>query len=154
MTMTILTAKGEAILVDDEDYAALSMHRWSLCYKGYPRRSVAKDGKRRYIAMHRQVLGLKFGDGHMVDHINGNPLDCRKANLRRCTLHQNNFNVKKPKTNSSGFKGVHRYKGKWCAKIQFHRKTKHLGYFDDPALGHELYCLAADLLFGEFARYD
>ncbi|GAH21431.1 unnamed protein product, partial [marine sediment metagenome] len=45
-------------------------------------RGIRRGGKNIQIPMHRQILGLKPGDGKIVDHINRNPLDNRRVNLR------------------------------------------------------------------------
>ena len=44
------------------------------------------------LRMHRQILGLKKGDGKETDHRNGNGLDDRAANLRVCTHAENQYN--------------------------------------------------------------
>ncbi len=94
--------------------------------------------------------------GMIVDHINGDTLDNRRANLRVCTMAQNVRNRKKPRTNTSGYKGVHwmpRHK-KWMAKITCAGKHIFLGLFDDPAEAHAAYCAAAKKYHGDFARFD
>lgn len=73
----------------------------------------------------RCVLGLTKGDGKIVDHINRNPFDCRKANLRVVTPLQNRQNVSVYKTSKLGIKGVFVRKGlkesgdRFCAAIQY-----------------------------------
>jgi hypothetical protein len=90
-----------------------------------------------------------------VDHKDGNKKNNRIRNLRKCTSTQNVANRKISKTNKSGFKGVSWSKsnGRWVAFIGVEGKSKYLGGFDTPELAHELYCLAADLLYGEFANH-
>jgi len=71
--------------VDDEDYDRMSRGRWKLSGYGYAIRksTLALDGVRhRLLFMHREVLGLEFGDGVQTDHLNGERLDNRRANLR------------------------------------------------------------------------
>ena len=63
----------------------------------------AHDGDRRK-SIHRVVMGNP--EGMDVDHINGNRLDNRKANLRVCTRSQNSQNKKLRSDSKSGFKGV------------------------------------------------
>jgi len=55
----------------------------------------------------------------IIDHINRNPLDNRKANLRVATRSINVHNSKIPVTNQSGVKGVYYHKatGGWEAFI-------------------------------------
>ena len=67
----------------------------------------------------------------VVDHINMNPLDNRKCNLRICTMQQNNFNKKEQTNNTSGRVGVtwDKQTNKWRAQIQVNGKSIKLGRF-------------------------
>ena len=92
-----------------------------------------------------------------IDHINGDPLDNRIANLRECTQQQNNGNHKALNPlNTSGYRGVtwKRDKRKWKAYININNRQTHLGYFDSAEQAYEAYCAAAVAHFGEFARLD
>lgn len=89
-----------------------------------------------------------------VDHENRNRDDNRWSNLRLATRTQNNANSKRPKTNTSGYKGVfwHKNYRKWVARIQINGKGMYLGARDDPEEAHKLYVAAANKYFGHFAR--
>ena len=100
--------------------------------------------------MHRSVLNP--GLGKQVDHINRNKLDNRFANLRICSPSQNNWNCGvKRKNNTSGFKGVSKYKKKWVATIQANREHIHIGYFKNKVKAAKAYNQAALKYHGEFA---
>lgn len=102
-------------VVDEEDYRYLTEWLWSYSRsptgKMYIKRStgngaVTRDGKQvgwirgrqKSIYVHRVVM-LRAGIAppspkhRIVDHINGNSLDCRRKNLRWATLSQNNQNL-------------------------------------------------------------
>lgn len=85
-----------------------------------------------------------------VDHVNGDGLNNRWANLRLATRAQNTANSRLGKGNRSGFKGVSYYAraGKWRAVLG----KKHLGLFDTPEEAHARYCGSAAEKYGEFAR--
>lgn len=74
----------------------------------------------RYYATH-VIWALVYGKWpeRTIDHINGNRLDNRLDNLREATLSQQQWNQGKPKTNTTGFKGVGKVGKvwKWHVKV-------------------------------------
>jgi hypothetical protein len=102
--------------------------------------------------MHRAIL--RAGDGHNVDHIDGDGLNNRRSNLRFATTAQNSANRGKQKNNTSGFKGVrwHKRDKRWRAVIGINGKTKQIGSFKTPEAAYDAYCAAARELHGVFAR--
>ena len=113
-----------------------------------------RDGKRSFITMHRVIVSAP--ENMSVDHINGDGLDNRRANLRLATNAENMWNMRRPARNTSGYKGVSWNKriSKWKAQIQVKGKIMHLGSFDDPQKAHAAYCDAAARHFGEYARTE
>jgi len=89
-----------------------------------------------------------------IDHRDGNPANNRWSNLRLATHSQNNANRRRPRHNTSGFKGVSydRQRQQWKATICKDGHTMCLGWFDTPQAAHRAYVKAARKLFGEFAR--
>ena len=139
---------GEVILVDDEDYDSLITHRWHIS-KGYAwTRKYGKNPSRT--PMHRILMSPP--QGFVVDHINGNPLDNRKTNLRICTEAENNRNVSIQSRSTSGLKGVSWYSAgnKWKAQIKVNGKRIHIGYFTNKEEAYEAYCKKGRELHGEF----
>lgn len=123
-------------IVDDEDYEAVTAHRWFL-YQGYARRQVSKGPKHarvvKTILMHRQIMGLVPGDGLDVDHISRDRLDNRRVNLRVATRGENNQNTPARRNGTSAHRGVYWSKGhgKWGACARITGRTRHVGFFDD-----------------------
>lgn len=79
--------KGKVAIVDSDDYARLIQFNW--CYGvAYALRSI----NNKNFFMHHAIIGLPTA-GMVVDHINKNPLDNRKANLRFATIQQNYYNT-------------------------------------------------------------
>ncbi len=148
-----LTHRKYAI-VDDEDFDILSKYRWHISDNGYAKRSVGQRGSQRFIRMHRVINNTP--KGMITDHINGDKLDNRKANLRNSTKQQNSANSKVHNTNKSGFRGVCFYKRdkNWKASIGFNGKSIHLGYFKTPEQASDAYVAKAKELFGEFVRVN
>jgi len=96
--------KGHLVLFDEEDSSLIEKYNWFIHTTGsYSRVCYDKNNKRLYL--HRLILNIE--DPHMVvDHINGNPLDNRKENLRLSDKSTNGMNRPKNKNNSTGYKGV------------------------------------------------
>jgi hypothetical protein len=101
--------------------------------------------------MHRQVTNAP--KGLVVDHINHNGLDNRRANLRLCTKQQNNCNSRSFRHKTSNYKGVFKEKGskKFRAYIRFNKKPVHIGMFELEIDAAKAYDKKAKELFGEFA---
>lgn len=91
-------SRGKCAIVDDGDYDSLSKFKWSCCHGIYAKRATERNGKHRTIYMHRQILGLKHGE--CADHVNGNGLDNRRSNLRKCDHRQNPMNQKLSRASS------------------------------------------------------
>lgn len=106
-------------------------------------RRIVIDG-RAYFA-HRLVWLWTYGGwpSGIIDHIDGNKLNCRIENLRDTTINVNAQNRRRPhKDGSSGFLGVSEHKGKWQASIRAKNKLVYLGRFNSPEQAHEAYLCA------------
>lgn len=76
-----------------------------------------------------------------IDHINRNRTDNRIANLREVDHLGNMQNKGAYRNNTSGYTGVswHKQHRKWCAQIQYNKRNRHIGLFDDPQVAHVAY---------------
>lgn len=119
-------------LCDPEDFAHLNQWSWRFTRtSGY----VVRGGRdHQTILMHRYVMGLGprgTAVSYEVDHINGDRLDNRKANLRIVTRAQNAQNVS-GRGGTSRFRGVSfdRGAGRWRAEATLFYKKHYIGLFD------------------------
>ncbi len=149
-------------LVDDEDFEKVMAFKWyekdsggyAVTEKGNP-----KKGERKRFRMHHLVNG-RPPEGMVTDHINGNPLDNRKENLRFCTQAENIRNMKRAIDNRSGYKGVSydsrrsKQKNPWRARIKFNYKQIELGCYPTAKEAHAAYQEGAKLYFGDFVRSE
>lgn len=136
---------GKNLIVDDEDFEELSRYIWYLHKTGYATSS--HYGRR--IQPHRLVMSANVGDP-WVDHINQQPLDNRKSNLRFCTPKQNSHNSPirmYPNANRHKYKGVYyskdaAAKGKpsqWQVVIVHEGKHMSFGYHKTAEDAAEVY---------------
>jgi hypothetical protein len=127
--MKILISGKHEALIDDEDYCKIADYGLHVNSKGYAEIRFIENHKVKSILMHRHIMDAKTGE--TIDHINGVPLDNRKANLRRVTRNQNMQNCKVYKSNTTGCKGVSWHKSikKYVVRIQVDKKRLLIGYF-------------------------
>ena len=155
----IALTQGKFAIVDPEDYERVAGYKWfAVRYeRGYYAQRAAKDskGRQRNVRMHRVILGEP--KGKIIDHINHNGLDNRRANLRVVTRQQNTWNKRKQRGNcSSQYKGVTWLKrmGKWQARIVCSGKSIFIGYFDDEIWAARAYDSKAAELYGDYAALN
>lgn len=118
-------------LIDAADAPFVNQWRWCLGKRGYAVRGERNDGQRRTPYLHREILGLGGGDMRVVDHINRDKLDCRRANMRVITRAGNAQNLGSKPGSSSVARGVtwDPITRKWRAEIRVGGRRHRLGRF-------------------------
>jgi hypothetical protein len=120
---------GKEVLLSNDDY--LKLNGKSLCClkTGY---IMIWDKKAKYF--HRWLFDLDTDDKTVVDHIDGNKLNCTRENLRLCSVSENMANRKKIGKNditASKYKGVTKTKtGKWKSNCKKDNIVYSLGIFE------------------------
>lgn len=155
------------VLLDDEDAPILQKHSWHvhddgsgyLRVKSCVRRKANGKWKDGVIALylHRVIMHAKRGI--IIDHINGNGLDCRRSNLRACKHRANACNRKAHPGKKSKYKGVqwHAYKrggGTWYVEIRRGHTRRVKSGFDTEEAAARAYDEMAIRLHGRFARLN
>jgi hypothetical protein len=148
--------QGLVALVDADDYVWLSRWKWYANKRGYTYyalRSAWKDNYPHPLFMHREILGLKKGDGVICDHRDRNGLHNWRMNLRVVTPAISILNRKFNKNNTSGYRGVAWNKNakKWIVNIGVNNSNIYLGLYDNQVTAAQIYDLAAKKHFGQEA---
>jgi len=158
--------QGQYAIVDPEDYERLVRLRWRATKSRntyYAIRSITVSGKRSFEMIHRVIMKaeLKKIPYHLrkevlIDHINHNGLDNRKANLRLATRAQNSRNRRPVGRGSSKYKGVmcRKSDGLFIAEIRAGRQKIYLGCFRSEKEAAKAYDEAAKKYHGEFASVN
>lgn len=151
-TSWIITTRGGRIIFDTADIDIVCIYRWRATPYTY---ATATGADKRNTFMHRLIVGDP-GPGNVVDHINQNKLDNRRANLAIVTVGTNNYNVRSERAH--GYRGVtfnKRSKHKpWSACISKNKVRYNLGYFTSAEDAAIAYNTKAVELYGEYAEIN
>lgn len=141
---------GYSTMVDVCDAELLASRPWSAARK--------IKGSRIYVAVKAWVGGKTTGlhrlilpEAALVDHLNGNPLDNRRRNLRSVTRAQNAQNRR---GRNGRTKGIHFSQNRWRAAIRINDVPIYLGSFVRQEDAQEAYNRAALEAWGEYASYQ
>lgn len=115
----VLKVKNREVLIDSQDLELVSKYKWHISSTGYVVWRGRLAGKRKTIRMHRLITSCP--EGMVVDHINHNPFDNRRENLRICTQAENTRNRKDP---GKGY-WFQRQNRNWVVELN----SKHVGTF-------------------------
>ncbi len=141
----------KVVLLDEEDYNKIIASNFKLHLKydktvnnfyvqfHYP--DATKKDNRSTIGLHRWVMGSP--KGLQIDHINRNPLDNRKSNLRVVTCQQNSQNKGNYKNNKSGTKNIYYCStfDRWIVELKYNKrvlKRKHCKTLDEAKKWKEI----------------
>lgn len=142
----------DGVLIDAEDSELVSTYNtWFISKRGDVYSQQWNKGKATTYKLHRVIMTPP--ENRVVDHINGNPLDNRRSNLRICTSAENSRNLKRQSNNTSGFPGVSwdKSRNKWAAKIRFNYKHINLGRYVNLSDAVKARERAEIEYFGEFS---
>ncbi len=138
--------------VDLRDYEKMRRITWFTNNNGYiaGTNSKAIGGNGRIVYLHTMILGRR--EGHVVDHIDGDPLNCTRGNLRHVTCFANAANHPGIKKSKSGIRGVFPTYGKWMVGFQHRYRKIPLGRFNTRCEAKRVADAGIALLYGRCTR--
>jgi len=148
--------QGKVTVVDDEDYEYLNQWKWQAWKPPnsprnyYAIRKHQRNGEQKIIRMHHVLLPLL--KGMQTDHIDGDSLNNRRSNLRRCTYAENQYNRHPDINTSSEYKGVSWNKN--ARKWQVYCGGSYCGLYANEEEAARKYDYMARLRYGKFARLN
>ncbi len=146
-------SRQKVTVVDFDDFELVRSFKWRANESGIKQKrwtasSRSKESNWSHLLIHQQIMGAKG-----VDHVNGDPLDNRRSNLRLTTAVENARAYRRKGTAStSRFRGVSYFKvrSKWQAQISAPSETGvgvgkriHLGCFPTEEAAARAYDEAA-----------
>lgn len=137
-------------IVDEENYYDLMRYTWCLNYGKYVSGTINKTS----IRLHRYIMNYEGKD--LIDHINNNPLDNRKSNLRVVTPLQNMMNKTPKKNSTSKYIGVSwdKQTNSWVVNISIEGNRTHLGRFKNEVEAAKVRDIATKKYFGEYGKLN
>ena len=156
--------QGQVAYIDDVDYEQVSQHKWFAvkdtrgCRDTFYARTKIHG---KAVSLHR-FLVKEIPEGHVIDHIDRDPLNNCRENLRIVNKYQSSQNRKawvrrdKQSTAQSSYKGVYgRFKSdgsiSWRAVIKKNNKIYNLGSFTTEEEAAQAYDTKAEELHGGYA---
>ena len=141
-------ANGRSFIFDECDLFFFLSATCTVDERGYVTTNRKKD------LISHVLLGA--GKNVVVDHVNGDPSDNRRGNLRIASPVQNHWNYRLSERNTTGFKGIYKdsKSSGYHARICEHGRRHYLGLFPSPIEAAEAYDNAAREYFGEFATLN
>ncbi len=146
---------SKTVIVSSDDRDLLTRLSWSMDGRGYVVAFLGREnGKQKFAKLHRLVVSAE--DDQIVDHIDGDKLNCCRDNLRIATKSTNAANIRKVRA-SAGFKGVRvsvltqHLRKPYQSAIVIGGKTIYLGTFETAEMAAIAYDDAAVTAFGEYA---
>lgn len=133
-------------ILNKEDLCKVVERKWYFS-GGY----VVSDTVKRGELMHRIITSCP--DGMIVDHVNRNPLDNRRENLRVCTQRENVFNSGIRSDNKTGHTGVifRKREKLWFSYISIDGKQVSLGYHKTKKQAIKARREGEEKYYGEYA---
>lgn len=162
-TYRVILQDGSGSLIDKEDWLRVSKHLWFVRKTTYPNgrikkvvtTNICKGRKQTNLILARNIMGAT-DHSTVVDHINHDTLDNRKANLRIASVQQNNCNLnngRRWKSDTVSGVSFDKKSGKYTVRISIAGKETYFGRFWNKAEAEALAIKLKNKYYGEFSPH-
>jgi len=133
-------------IIDANDLDRVIVRKWRLWKDRF------FTGVQKPTSISQFIMGERVNENTVIDHINHNPADNRKCNLRIITQQQNICNQALKTTNSTGIQGVwfDIARDKWSVEIKSNYVKCFLGRYDELEDACYARLIAEQIVFDEF----
>lgn len=154
-TFNLYNQKNQHIgqfVIDLADIEKVKYHKWRLCHghviTGLPARKTDRSVAHVILCHNARQSNL------VVDHIDGDPMNNRRSNLRLITQSENTKNQCMSKRNSTGFKGISfdKDRSQWASEIHYEYKRIHFARRTDKREAVYQRMIAEMHLYKDLAR--
>lgn len=127
LEMIYIIDNGYQIEIDKEDAEKVSKYRWRIDgATGY----IYSDFLGKKIYLHRFIMNVhQTKDGKVIDHINRDKSDNRRANLRIVTQAENLRNLSILSNSNTGYRNIYKKGKKFCLMSNYQGKVTYFGTF-------------------------
>lgn len=152
----IKLTQGKYTIVDNIDFEWVNSFKWYAKKQGekskVARNITNKKGTQDTVLLHRIIM--KCPKGMEVDHIDGDPLNNQRKNLRLCTKKQNRQNKGFSKNNQSGYKGVTLHRNVYEVYVRKNNRHTFVGSHKNKHEAAKIYNKEAKKVFGKFSKLN
>ena len=146
--------KGRVAKVDDNVYSLLAQYKWCSQGRGYAIRQISKDGKQTMQYMQHLIVDIP--EGYVIEHIDNDPSNNQRYNLRLLTRAEYGHVRKRKIRCEDGYFGIRPHKWrdkpvKWRACIMYVGKYIYSSVFSTREQAARAYDALAKTIYGACA---
>lgn len=145
----LILSEGSIAVVDADSGPEITERTWSLNGQGYAVTTRRSGDESELVYLHREIL--KPPADRLVDYVNRNKLDNRRANLRVVTSAENAWNSQRRVCARSGYSGVYAVGNRFRVELTRYGRRYHLGTYCDATEAAAIHMHARQRLESPFA---
>lgn len=150
----VTLTRGKEVIIDLADLPLVQVARWHAYQSSntWYARGRPEPWPKPELQLHTWLM--KPPRGFLIDHRDGDGLNCRRGNMRLANKSQNTANRFREQPNATGFRGIRLLpSGRYQAAVTLMGRRIALGTYATPEEAYQAYCEGARKYHGEFASF-